>query len=60
MRNTTASRRDGACGIEGTMNKRLAALVCLILVGLSLAACSKCDPLPWETGPRSCRSDKVG
>lgn len=42
------------------MNKRLAALVCLILVGLSLAACSKCDPLPWETGPRSCRSDKVG
>lgn len=41
------------------MPKRLIAIVCLMLAGLSLAACSKCDPFPWETGPHSCRSDKA-
>jgi hypothetical protein len=41
------------------MTKRLAALIAVILAGLSLAACSKCDPLPWDPSPRSCHSGNV-
>jgi hypothetical protein len=38
------------------MYKRLAAFVCLAVLGLSLGGCSKCGFF-WEDGPRSCRSD---
>jgi hypothetical protein len=38
------------------MRRPLAAILCLALVGLSLAGCSKCGWL-WEQGGRACRSD---
>ncbi|WP_281011446.1 hypothetical protein [Pseudolabrys taiwanensis] len=41
------------------MPKSLVVFLCLVLTGLSLGACSKCDPFPWESGPQSCHSGKV-
>jgi hypothetical protein len=38
------------------MSKRLAATVCLVLLGLSLGGCTKCGWL-WDQPPRSCHSD---
>ncbi len=38
------------------MSKRIAAIVCLVLLGLSLGGCTKCGWL-WDQPPRSCRSD---
>ena len=38
------------------MSKRLAATVCLVLLGLSLGGCAKCGWL-WDQSPRSCHSD---
>jgi len=38
------------------MSKRLAATACLVLLGLSLGACTKCGWL-WDQSPRSCHSD---
>ncbi|MFA6266556.1 MAG: peptidylprolyl isomerase [Pseudolabrys sp.] len=40
------------------MIKRLAALLVLGLLGLSLGGCSKCGFI-WETGPKSCHSDET-
>jgi hypothetical protein len=36
--------------------KRIAVVTCLILLGLSLGACTKCGWL-WNEGPRGCHSD---
>ena len=38
------------------MRQRLAAVLCLVLLGLSLSACTKCGWLWNETG-RACHSD---
>jgi hypothetical protein len=38
------------------MSKRLAAIVCLVLLGFSLGGCTKCGWL-WDHPPRSCHSD---
>lgn len=38
------------------MSKRLAATVCLVLLGFSLGGCTKCGWL-WDQSPRSCHSD---
>jgi hypothetical protein len=35
------------------MRKRLAAVFCLFLAGLSLGGCTKCGWI-WEDGARSC------
>jgi len=36
--------------------RRAVSLICIIIVGLSLGACTKCGWL-WDQGPRSCHSD---
>ncbi|MGB6859914.1 MAG: peptidylprolyl isomerase [Pseudolabrys sp.] len=36
--------------------KRIAVVACLVLLGLSLAGCTKCGWL-WNEGPRGCHSD---
>jgi hypothetical protein len=41
------------------MSKRLVAIVCLVLLGLSLGGCTKCGWL-WDQPPRSCHSDAPG
>ena len=38
------------------MSKQIAAIVCLVLLGLSLGGCTKCGWL-WDQPPRSCHSD---
>ena len=38
------------------MQKRLAAIVCLIVLGLSAGGCTKCGWI-WEQSPRACRAD---
>jgi hypothetical protein len=38
------------------MQKHLAVLACLALLGLSLGGCTKCGDWIWEQGPRSCHS----
>ncbi|MCF8478687.1 MAG: peptidylprolyl isomerase [Pseudolabrys sp.] len=40
------------------MTKRLAAILCLAVLAMSLGGCSKCGPF-WEQGPRSCHSDRT-
>jgi hypothetical protein len=37
------------------MPKRLAAVLCLLLAGLSVSGCTKCGWI-WEDGARSCHS----
>jgi hypothetical protein len=37
------------------MSKQIAAIVCLVLLGLSLGGCTKCGWL-WDQPPRSCHS----
>jgi hypothetical protein len=36
--------------------KRLAAVICLVVLGLSLGGCTKCGWF-WDDGPRTCHSD---
>jgi TM2 domain-containing membrane protein YozV len=43
-------------GYACIMLKRLAAFICLVLLGLSLSGCTKCGWL-WDQPPRSCHSD---
>ena len=38
------------------MPKRLAAILCLLIVGLSLGGCSKCGWL-WDERGRACHAD---
>ena len=38
------------------MPKRLAAILCLVVLGLSLGGCSRCGWL-WDEAPRACRAD---
>jgi len=38
------------------MKNRLAAILCLALLGLSLGGCTKCGWI-WDEGTRSCRAD---
>ena len=45
-----------AIGYCRVMPKRVAAILFLVLVGLSLGGCSRCGWL-WDQGPRSCHSD---
>jgi len=40
------------------MRQRLAAILCLALLGLSLAGCSRCGWL-WDANGRACHSDTV-
>ena len=40
---------------ETMLRKRLAALLCLAVLGLSLGGCSKCGWL-WDEGGRTCHS----
>ncbi|MFY9757577.1 MAG: peptidylprolyl isomerase [Pseudolabrys sp.] len=40
----------------GCVMKRIAVVTCLILLGLSLAGCTKCGWL-WNEGARGCHSD---
>ena len=57
-----SSARSGMLAVSArlsyavAMSKRLAATVCLVLLGLSLAGCTKCGWL-WDQSPRSCHSD---
>jgi len=41
------------------MQKRFIALLCLVLAGLSLGACSKCGFIWDEMGRRACQTDNV-
>jgi hypothetical protein len=44
---------------DGIMTRqRLAAILCLVLLGLSLGGCTKCGWL-WDNGGRACHSDKT-
>jgi hypothetical protein len=45
-----------AISYRRAMPKRIAAVICLLLIGLSLGGCTHCGWL-WDQGPRSCRSD---
>jgi hypothetical protein len=36
--------------------KQMIAIICLILLGLSLGGCTKCGWI-WNEAPRSCHSD---
>jgi hypothetical protein len=36
--------------------RRFATVICLVVLGLSLAGCTKCGWL-WDQGPRTCHSD---
>jgi hypothetical protein len=38
------------------MNQRLAAILCLIVLGLALGGCTRCGWI-WEQSPRSCHAD---
>jgi hypothetical protein len=38
------------------MQKRLAAILCLIVLALALGGCTKCGWI-WDEGARSCRAD---
>jgi hypothetical protein len=38
------------------MNKRLAAILCLVVLGLSLGGCTKCGWL-WDDWGKACRAD---
>jgi hypothetical protein len=38
------------------MHRRLFAILCLLLLALSAAGCTKCGWL-WEDGQRACHSD---
>lgn len=38
------------------MNKRLAVILCLVVLGLSLGGCTKCGWL-WDDLGKSCRAD---
>ncbi|MDP2298692.1 MAG: hypothetical protein Q8M24_24915 [Pseudolabrys sp.] len=38
------------------MKHRAAAIVCLVVLGLSLGGCSKCGGWFWEDGSRACRT----
>jgi hypothetical protein len=40
----------------GCAMKRITVVACLVLLGLSLAGCTKCGWL-WNEGPRGCHSD---
>ena len=40
------------------MIKRLLTILVLVGLGASTGGCSKCGWF-WETGPRSCQSDRV-
>ncbi len=41
------------------MLRRLALVCCVIAIGLTLGACTKCGPIwdDWMHGPKSCKSD---
>jgi hypothetical protein len=44
-------------GYDRTMTRqRLAAILCIALLGLSLGGCSKCGPF-WGEGGRACHAD---
>jgi hypothetical protein len=38
------------------MKKRLATILCLAALGLSLGGCTKCGWI-WNDSPRACRAD---
>jgi hypothetical protein len=45
-----------AIGYARLMITRLTIVMCLLVLGLSLGACTKCGWI-WDEGPRSCHSD---
>jgi hypothetical protein len=38
------------------MQRRAATIICLVILGLGLAGCTKCGWL-WDEAPRSCRAE---
>jgi hypothetical protein len=38
------------------MNQRLAAILCLIVLGLALGGCTRCGWI-WNEGARACHAD---
>ena len=53
--------RGGIClrhaRVRPPLPKRIAAVICLVVLGLSLAGCTKCGWL-WDEGPRTCHSTR--
>jgi predicted small lipoprotein YifL len=39
------------------MPRRFVAILCLALLGLALAGCTKCGPIWNDWGPRACHAD---
>jgi hypothetical protein len=46
-----------ALAMNRLMTTRLAALLCIVLLGLSLGGCTKCGWLWNDQGPGTCHSD---
>jgi hypothetical protein len=40
------------------MHRRLAAILCLVVVGLSLGGCTKCGWI-WDEGARPCHAEPL-
>ena len=49
-------RRRARSARLALMKKRLATILCLAALGLSLGGCTKCGWI-WNDSPRSCRAD---
>jgi hypothetical protein len=45
-----------AIGYAVFMCRRLATILCLLVLGLAAGGCSKCGPL-WGEGARACHAD---
>jgi hypothetical protein len=50
------SRHGARSAMLRLMITRLTIVMCLLVLGLSLGACTKCGWI-WDEGPRSCHSD---
>jgi hypothetical protein len=50
------SRREAQSAMLAPMGMRLAAVICLVLLGLNLASCTKCGWW-WDERPRTCHDD---
>jgi hypothetical protein len=40
----------------GTMHRRLATILCLLVLGLAVGGCSKCGPL-WDQSGHACHAE---
>jgi|PersoiStandDraft_1058852.scaffolds.fasta_scaffold11662_2 hypothetical protein len=55
---TPPSRRRRRWGKLAAMHKRLAAILCLVVLGFSLGGCTKCGWF-WEQGGRACHAEPL-